>query len=366
MGSSSPAPARSAEIRSDRPRATRAQDGVMALVSLWLISGLVLDAWAHSNRPGLETFFTPWHAVFYSGFAATAGWVAWLVWRQRRAGRRGWAAVPLGYGPTVLALVVFGLSGVADMVWHTVFGIEESIDILFSPSHLGLAVAMGVIVTTPVRSIWHDPAPDTLARLWPALLGIGLAVAEIMVFLEYGNALLMRANWIVTGLSSTENNSAATLAVRMLVTNAALLLPLLFVARRWGLPPGAATLCTVPVLVLSGAETGGRNMSTLLSVLVAAMGADVLARALRPEAGRPRAFWAFAAAVPLFTWSLYLGVASAAVGRLPEIPELWTGAPIVASAVGLLLGALMLPGASLDQTAGSGCGAAVSDASARS
>ncbi|WP_228539405.1 hypothetical protein [Nocardia sp. XZ_19_385] len=328
----------------ERPRATLADDAVTALVSLWLIGGLMLDAWAHSNRPGLETFFTPWHAVFYSGFIATAGWVAWLVWKHWRTGRRGLAAVPLGYGPTVLALAAFGLSGVADMFWHTIFGIEESIDILFSPSHLGLAITMGVIVTTPVRSAWTDPAPGTLRRLWPALLGIGLAIAEIMVFLEYGNALILRATWIVTGLSSTENNSAATIAVRMLVTNAALLLPLLFVARRWGLPPGAATICTVPLLVLSGAETGGRNMSTLLSILVAAIGTDLLAQALRPTAARRWAYWTFATAAPFFTWSLYLGVASAAVGSLPTVTELWTGAPIVAAGVGLLLGALMLPG----------------------
>ncbi|MEV0247752.1 hypothetical protein AB0H76_14255 [Nocardia sp. NPDC050712] len=329
---------------SERPRATRTDDAVTALVSLWLIAGLLLDAWAHSNRPGLETFFTPWHAVFYSGFAATAGWVALLVWRQWRAGRRGLAAVPLGYGPTLLALVVFALSGVADMVWHTVFGIEESIDILFSPSHLGLAISMAVIVTTPVRSVWRDPAPGTLARLWPALLGTGLAIAEVMVFLEYGNALLLRATWIVTGFSETTNNSATQIAVRMLVTNAVLLLPLLFLARRWGLPPGAATLCTVPLLILSGAETGGTNWSTLFSMLIAAVGVDLLALALRPSADRPRAYWLFATLAPLFTWSLYLGVASAAVGRLPAIVELWTGAPVVAAAVGLALGALMLPG----------------------
>ncbi|MBP2192796.1 hypothetical protein [Nocardia goodfellowii] len=327
-----------------RPRATLGDDAGTALTSLWLIGGLMLDAWAHSNRPGLESFFTPWHAVFYSGFAATAGWVGWVVWKHWRTGRRGLDAIPLGYGPTLIALAAFGLSGVADMFWHTLFGIEESIDILFSPSHLGLAITMCVIVTTPVRSAWTDPAPGTLRRLWPALLGIGLAIAEIMVFLEYGNALTIRATRIVSGFSDTENGSASQIAVRMLVTNAALLLPLLFVARRWGLPPGAATICTVPLLVLSGAETGGRNMSTLVSILVAAIGADLLAQALRPTHIRRWAYWAFATAVPFFTWSLYLGVAAAAVGRLPSIVELWTGAPIVAAAVGLLLGALMMPG----------------------
>jgi hypothetical protein len=45
-------------------------DLVTALLCVWFTLGLFLDAWAHNNLPGLETFFTPWHAVFYSGFAS--------------------------------------------------------------------------------------------------------------------------------------------------------------------------------------------------------------------------------------------------------------------------------------------------------
>ena len=34
--------------------------------SLWAVTGLFLDGWSHNHhRP--ETFFTPWHAVLYSG-----------------------------------------------------------------------------------------------------------------------------------------------------------------------------------------------------------------------------------------------------------------------------------------------------------
>ncbi len=44
----------------------------MVLVTIWGIGGLFLDGWAHSNVPQLETFFTPWHAVLYSGYLAVA------------------------------------------------------------------------------------------------------------------------------------------------------------------------------------------------------------------------------------------------------------------------------------------------------
>src|SRR4051794_28634008 len=47
-------------------------DWTMAGLSIWWMGGLFIDGWAHSNIPQLETFFTPWHAIFYSGFLAVA------------------------------------------------------------------------------------------------------------------------------------------------------------------------------------------------------------------------------------------------------------------------------------------------------
>ena len=76
-------------------------DLVTAAFVAWLIVGLFVDGWAHNTRPLLETFFTPWHALFYSGFAAVAAWVGWSVSRRRsRSTGASWrAAVPPGYGP---------------------------------------------------------------------------------------------------------------------------------------------------------------------------------------------------------------------------------------------------------------------------
>jgi hypothetical protein len=129
----------------------------MSLLSGWLLAGLTLDAWAHSNLTTLETFFTPWHAVFYSGFTATAAWVVVMVVRNVRQGRSGVGVIPVGYGWTVVALAVFGLSGIADGLWHTLWGIDTDINILFSPSHLGLGASMVIIVTSPLRAMWTDP-----------------------------------------------------------------------------------------------------------------------------------------------------------------------------------------------------------------
>src|SRR5215831_9575017 len=167
-----------------RPFASHRADLVTALLGGWFAVGLMLDAWAHNNLPGLETFFTPWHAVFYSGFLATAGWVLWVCRDALRSGARGRSArsvvggiadVPVGYAATLVAIVAFALGAVGDLAWHTAFGIERDIAILFSPTHLILVASMFVIVTTPLRSAWANPdVPHCpgLLRLLPAVLSV--------------------------------------------------------------------------------------------------------------------------------------------------------------------------------------------------
>ena len=79
-------------------RATTRQNLVTIALAWWLIAGVFTDGWAH-NQFGetLETFFTPWHAAFYSGFLAVAGWCLFLASRGWREGRRGLRAFPDGY-----------------------------------------------------------------------------------------------------------------------------------------------------------------------------------------------------------------------------------------------------------------------------
>jgi hypothetical protein len=36
------------------------------------VGGAFLDNWPHAHIATLDTFFTPWHGVLYSGYAACA------------------------------------------------------------------------------------------------------------------------------------------------------------------------------------------------------------------------------------------------------------------------------------------------------
>ncbi len=88
-----------ASARNAAPVATSAfRDGAVALAGLALIGGLYLDGWAHIHRPGLETFFTPWHGVLYSGFLLLAAALVMPVLRGRSSYS---CAAGAGAGPWV-------------------------------------------------------------------------------------------------------------------------------------------------------------------------------------------------------------------------------------------------------------------------
>src|SRR5579859_3029683 len=111
-------------------------DLTMVALSSWFVGGIFLDGWAHNHIAQLETFFTIWHAVLYSGYMATAAFLlgSWL--RHRVPGASWEQGLPAGYEASLVGAVIFAFGGVADMAWHLLFGIEASISALLSPTHL--------------------------------------------------------------------------------------------------------------------------------------------------------------------------------------------------------------------------------------
>lgn len=331
-----------------RPRTGYRTDLVTVLLGAWFSLGLFVDAWAHSNVPELETFFTPWHAVFYSGFAATAAWIGWVVWRNYQRGARGLAAIPVGYGPAVFGLPVFAVCGFGDYLWHTFIGIEQGIDILYSPTHLGLISSMVLIVSTPLRTLWSDRSvvAPSLVRFLPAALALAFTASLVLLFATYADATVLRSEEIIAGFTFEKGRGATravVLAASITITNLVLVAPLLLAARRFRLPFGTATVLAVVVVLLSTAVANYTNLSTALGFLVAGVLVDVLLVTLRPSEERLRQYRVFAAAAPFATWALYFGVAGIDQGRMPGVTEMWTGAPIMAALHGLLVAVLLVP-----------------------
>ncbi len=184
-------------------------DWAMLALCAWLIGGLYLDGWAHAHRSELETFFTPWHAVLYSGFAASAGLVFATLGVNLRRGFAWRKALPPGYMPSLAGAVIFLVGGLSDMVWHTIFGVEEDVDALLSPTHLALALGGALILSGPLRSAWLRK-DDTAGRLslLPGILSLAFILCILTFFTQFAHPFSEILATAPTADSSANERSA--------------------------------------------------------------------------------------------------------------------------------------------------------------
>ena len=199
----------------------------------WLIGGLYLDGWAHVHIPDLETFFTPWHGVLYSGYLALATLLVGTVLVNRSRGVAWREAIPAGYSWSLLGAALFAVGGLADMIWHIVLGIEVSIEALLSPTHLLLALGGTLMISGPIRATWQR-ADSGRAALWPAMLALTILDALFIFFTEYAQPFTHRWATDPAGRFSRIGMLEQEIGVTAVLLQAALLVGLvLFAVRRW-------------------------------------------------------------------------------------------------------------------------------------
>jgi len=143
----------------------------------WILVGLFLDGWFHIHRGDNESFFTPWHAILYSGVAAT---VVVHLWEQRRAG-----GTQPGYAASLVGGLVVLAAGAVDGVWHTVFGVEADLNALLSPPHLLLITAGTLVFAGPLRAALRAPAGA--AGGLPTAFAAAFVITGLGFFTQYAN-----------------------------------------------------------------------------------------------------------------------------------------------------------------------------------
>lgn len=158
-------------------------DYAVGACTLWIASGFFLDAWAHGHVP-IESFFTPYHGVFYSGMLALAIVLAVFATRNRLRGCSWIDSIPRAYRLAVLGIPVFLVAGIGDMLWHALLGIEEGVDALLSPTHQALGLGIFFLASGPIRSVLADRSPAAFARQAPLALGL----ATWIVLVHFGTA----------------------------------------------------------------------------------------------------------------------------------------------------------------------------------
>jgi hypothetical protein len=341
---------------------TRGQDAVTLALGTWLVVGVFADGWAHFTVPGLESFFTPWHAALYSGLAATAGWFVLLARPGLRAGGSPVTALPRGYRAGAAGVGLFGLGGLADMGWHQIFGVEAGIDALLSPTHLLLFAGGLLILTSPLRARWAGPLGG--ADRWVATGSATLAAALAAFALIYTSAFTQAAP--VTPFLQLPEDHPAHDATELpviagmagyLVTTGVLAVPLLFLLRRSSLPIGGPTMLTAVVAWLSVAVVDFPAVATAgaLGATAGAAVADLLLARISTSAGVAHR-WSLPVAgalIGLAVWSGQLTGMALAAGLAWPV-ELWSGIVLVAAALAGLLGALATAQAPIHSPGSSG------------
>jgi hypothetical protein len=335
-------PQRRPHERVSRPTraSTPAFDWTMTILSAVFVGGLFLDGWAHTHGRVDETFFTPWHAALYSGFLATAVFL-WggLVWGVRR-GHRWRAALPDGYGLSLLGVALWFAGGPLDFAWHAVFGFEASVEALMSPAHAVLALGAALITSGPLRAILRR-RPGTWWQELPLVLSLTFVVSALTFFTQIAHPL---ANLWAAGPRRSSPDVTELGLVSFLLTAVILMGPVLLLLRHERLPTGATAILIGLDSIAMGFlfDHGDYPLALVAASIAAALVVDLVRPVLRPRADRPAAFRVYAAAVPGLLAAAYFAAVATTAG-ITWSPHLWMGTVVFCGIVGWLLSYLVLP-----------------------
>jgi len=309
----------------------------IAALSLTTVGGSYLDGWAHTSGQ-VESFFTPWHAVLYSGFVATAAYVILLGIRLggRQAGPQGWwAALPSAYRAGAVGIAVFAAGGAGDMLWHTIFGVEAGVDALVSPTHLILLLGGTLLFSSPAIA-----AARTYSRRWTATVAIGLSSGAVgagaAFFMSY--LQVFRHPRAMEFFSPHTDDVGAVLGFGgYLVTTAAIVVPVLLLRRyRPTAPKGVLTLVTAAVAIGGGAFSEFEFPTPIAGAIIGAAVAELLLSAYAWPWDR----WLVLGALgPLCIWSGQL-IGVAISDGIGWTVELWAGIVVLCTLEGLALSLL--------------------------
>ena len=334
-------------IRPARPLAARRDDMIGGLCGIWMISGLFLDGWAHRNQKP-ETFFSPWHGILYSGFTASALWMLYVIRRHQRPGVPWRTTLPVGYGFRAAGVGVFGVAAVADLIWHTIFGIEVDIEALLSPSHLllltgGLLMSVGPIISTFAREPEQKP---TWSSMGTVVGTVGFITSLMQFFIMY---LSPFDSWVFTKDQDRTalNEGGRWLQQAVVIRNVAhillftvfMVLPTLWLVRNVKLPRGAFLTVWFLPTVLQSLLDSFQGWQRLAGSLAAALVAEALwPRFSTHGNGQPPValLTALLGAMSFITW-IGLFATMRASNTLAWQAELWFGVPTLAALLSALI-----------------------------
>ena len=329
--------------REGYPELTPAFTWTALALAVWVRAGSVVDINAHNHGFVDESFFTPFHFLMYSGVAANGLFYALLQFRNVGRGHSMMQALPREYLLSFAGVLLFGLGGVFDFIWHALFGVETTIDALVSPSHLLLFFSGLLFMSGPLRSYL---AGDRTGRGWLQLFP---AIVSALLVLTTGTLITLFANIWTQMDSYVALTGRDSLLAAETGTVTGVLLPvvlmtglLLYLRGRIVLPFGAVTFIMVAnalIMLYIRWQWTGAHVVTLLAPLIAGLAGDWLLA--RSTGSSPLLMLRrFAFLVPtLMVFSLFVILQLSA--SIWWNTHMWLGVSLLAGGLGLGMSALL-------------------------
>jgi hypothetical protein len=302
---------------SDGPPRSARLDLAIGLVGLWLSAGFLWDSWAHLHV-GVESFFTPYHAIFYSAMLAGGILLGVSAYRNYGRGYRGFQTLSAPYRQALIGVPVFFLGGVGDLFWHEAFGVENRIEAVTSPTHLIIGFGVVLVLSGPIRSAL---GARFKLRSLGAQLPLLFALAALLEFVHLGTSYAFdpsaaRAYAPPDGVSYTPDYFTAT-AIGLYKAGSGVLVVLLqtlimmgvsiWAAARFQLKPGFFVLLYI---LGDGRHSEVRGQE---GRVVRERRRDAIVARSRPS-GSSRGLRIFGALVPLAYYGTYFAVTLSLAG----------------------------------------------------
>ena len=328
------------------PAPTRAFDLTALALATWVLLGAYVDGIAHVHGAADETFFTPWHLLLYTGLLAKGLFLTLAQLRNVSRGHHWLEALPRGYLLSLVGVLLMGLGGFLDFLWHTAFGIEADIEASLSPPHLLLASGALLFMSGPLRALWGRPqAQRGWSQLFPAIASALLVWSIFSVFTQFVHAISWVEHYTLPQAPGPVIYDHV-LTARVLLPTILLSTTLLLLLRRWPLPAGAVTFLLLAnstlMYLLRSAEFGGARAQVLLAALLAGLAGDLLLRRLQRPRVSAGGLRLFAFALP-FVYHLAFFVILQLGGGIWWSIHMWLGVSVLAGMFSLGLSFLAVP-----------------------
>ena len=323
----------------------------MVFAAWWLI-GLFADGAAHAAN-AVDTFFTPWHLILYSGFLAVALWIGGLQLRNMYKGYTLWRALPRGYLLALVGIILFAIAAPLDFIWHDVFGFELRLDALLSPPHLMLISGAMLFGTAPLRTAWIRMQQGEKLAGWrgglaPMVMSLFFLMVTTAFMTQYAHPLAS-PKWLslpYVGAPEIEMYRADLWGIASAHISTFVLISILLLSLRfWPLPFGSITLLVGGSMFLLWAMRASRVMQywpVLAWAVVIGLAADCAMHYWKIDRHNRLGIRLLCSLLPAGFFLGYYLIIMAGPG-LTWITHMWTGMIFEVAIVGLILSFLVAP-----------------------